>query len=57
MARNMASQVARRRLLQGAAGGAALGIGSDSDLNGYSDLNIAAVLGGNFRRLLGTIWA
>ena len=24
---------------------------------GYSDSNIEAVLGGNFRRLLGTIWA
>ncbi len=23
---------------------------------GYSDENIAAILGGNFRRLLGTIW-
>jgi membrane dipeptidase len=24
---------------------------------GYGDSNIEAVLGGNFRRLLGTIWA
>ena len=24
---------------------------------GYSDSNIEAVLGGNFRRLLGTVWA